>query len=107
MSNSATRVCDIALISRDNMNMKMWDGLSRCGANIYSNVKAVRLVPGFDRLFRDLYSFNEANLLLVGRIEPGSHMPSWNYKRMSRGHWIPIPETKNMRIVLIENPCLV
>ena len=86
-SDAATRVVDITVEARDDVDVQVHDRLAGCFAGIETDVVAVG--PGFVGVeFRldDLDQVENRELLLARGLEPGRNDALRNHQRMAWGH---------------------
>ena len=78
--HTAGRVFHVAAVSRDDVEMKMKHGLSRCFIDIDTDVETVRLVPGEDLFSCHVDGGDKLGFFLIRGVEPGGDVAFGNEK---------------------------
>jgi len=78
MPDATARIFDVAVVARDQMNVKMKDCLAGRGAAVDADVVAVRIVGLFYLALCERKCIGEGVPLVRGRFEPSRHVTPWH-----------------------------
>src|SRR5258708_27868524 len=87
VSDSATRILDVSLVSGDQMDVKMLDGLTCCLSLVDSDIESVDLLPCGKHLLGLLENAAETEKFLVPQIRKPRNMTFGNQQSVARVDW--------------------
>ncbi|SVC28359.1 uncharacterized protein METZ01_LOCUS281213, partial [marine metagenome] len=95
ISDAATWIGHIALISRYDMHVQMGHGLTCRLANIDPNIESQGIILGLDLILYGIDNLKELGLLLWCGFEPASHVAVRDDQSVSVRHGVLIPNSSD------------
>ncbi len=95
VADAAPGIADVSSIARNEVDVKVGDGLASRLADVDAEVEAVGAVPGEDGLAGDGESRDELRLLLAGGVEPAGHVSSGHEKGVALARRESVPEAED------------
>ena len=102
-ADPAPRIGNVAVVPRDDVEVKVEDGLPGSLADVDADVETVRLVLPEDLLPHPINRSENRRLFLAGGIEPGRDMPPRHDQRMTGRDRKSIPK-RDHEGIFVEDP---
>lgn len=96
MTDPTSRIFDVVLVSRDQMNVKVRDGLAGGLADVDADVEAVGEVFGRDGFFGDRERAQKLALFLPRSVEPRGDVALRDDESVAITDGVGVPEAENV-----------